>query len=177
VEWDVVPPKDRNSEATSLQTTGTAIKQLSEALQPYNRVPDVDALCLRFAVPLESSGTVVAAVADAAGVAADAPQQQAGDQEPAVQDTALNGAQVDALAALIGQVAAGQLPRDSALEIIIAAFNKDRSTADRMLGSVGRGFVPTSVSVDVNDVEPEDDQGDGFEDDGGAEVIDITEAA
>lgn len=55
-------------------------------------------------------------------------------------DSALNGAQVASLLEIVGQVAAGKLPRDSALEIIVAAYPVDRATADRILGTVGRGF-------------------------------------
>lgn len=53
VEWDVTPPKDRNSEALSLQTTATAITLLTEALAAHGRTLDVAQLCARFAVPVE----------------------------------------------------------------------------------------------------------------------------
>jgi len=52
VEWDVTPPKDRNSEATSLVSAANAIKLLSESLAASGRQVDVDALCARFGVPL-----------------------------------------------------------------------------------------------------------------------------
>lgn len=52
VEWDVTPPKDRNSEALSLQTTATAISTLTEALAAHGRQLDVAQLCARFAVPV-----------------------------------------------------------------------------------------------------------------------------
>lgn len=53
VEWDVTPPKDRASEANAMGAVATAIKGLTEALAPYGKRPDVDALCTRFGVPLE----------------------------------------------------------------------------------------------------------------------------
>jgi len=53
MEWDVTPPKDRNSEATSMVTTGNAIKGLSEALQPYGVRLDIAAITSRYAVPIE----------------------------------------------------------------------------------------------------------------------------
>lgn len=52
VEWDVTPPKDRNSEATSLIAAANAIKLLTEAVAASGRVVDVDAMCARFGVPL-----------------------------------------------------------------------------------------------------------------------------
>jgi len=53
VDWDVTPPKDRNSEAQSMVTTGTAIKQLAEALAAVNLELDVPAMCVRFAIPIK----------------------------------------------------------------------------------------------------------------------------
>ncbi len=170
VDWDVTPPKDRNSEATSLIATASALSSLTSALAAHGQVPDVEALCLRFAIPstpIKASEDEIAATDN-------------------VQTSALNGAQVESLLTVIGQVVAGQLPRDSALEIIRTAFNVDRATAEALLGEVGRGFVPTSVSVDVNDATPEDedldldsvdDDEDVDDDEGGADVIDINRRA
>jgi hypothetical protein len=52
VEWDVTPPKDRNSEATSLVVSANAITLLTAALQPYSMAPDVAAMCARFGIPI-----------------------------------------------------------------------------------------------------------------------------
>lgn len=60
-----------------------------------------------------------------------------------VQATALNGAQVTALLEIVGQVVAGLLPRQTAIEVIVSAFPIDRVQADRILGAVGRTFQPT----------------------------------
>ena len=57
--------------------------------------------------------------------------------------TALNGAQVSSLLEVILAVAQGSLPRETGVEIITAAFPVDRLTADRLMGEVGRGFVPS----------------------------------
>lgn len=74
VEWDVTPPKDRNSEATSLVTTANAITLLTDALAPHGVTVDVGALCDRFAVPV----TAVAPSADVlASVAQQKPAQEA----------------------------------------------------------------------------------------------------
>jgi hypothetical protein len=74
-----------------------------------------------------------------------------------VQETALNGAQVTALLEIVGQVVAGQLPRQTAIEVIVSAFPIDRAQADRILGDVGRTFTPTvppETDSPVEDIEP-----------------------
>ncbi len=72
----------------------------------------------------------------------DATAPVANEATPAA-ETALNGAQVQAALGIIQQVAAGQLPRDAALGMLSAFFNLDAARAEQVLGSVGRGFVPT----------------------------------
>jgi hypothetical protein len=52
VEWDVTPPKDRNSEAQSMVTAASAIKALQEALALNGQALDVAELCNRFGVPV-----------------------------------------------------------------------------------------------------------------------------
>lgn len=76
-----------------------------------------------------------AAVAAAAGV-------------PAA-DTALNGAQVQAAAAIVQQVAMRQLPRDSGVAQLVEFFNLPADKAERIMGDVGRGFfIGTEVNTD-----------------------------
>jgi len=55
-------------------------------------------------------------------------------------DTALNGAQVSAAADIVGQVALGGLPRDAGVSMLVEFFNMNRQAAERVMGSVGRGF-------------------------------------
>lgn len=52
VEWDVSPPKDRNSEATAMVTVGSAIQILTQALAPHGIIPDVQSICERAGVPV-----------------------------------------------------------------------------------------------------------------------------
>lgn len=54
-----------------------------------------------------------------------------------IQKEALNGAQVTSLVEVIKAVAAGDIPSNSAREILILAFQLDPTTADRMLPPVG----------------------------------------
>lgn len=60
----------------------------------------------------------------------------AGGAEKA-QDVALNGAQVTALVELVKSVVAGELPRDSAVAIIAAAFPLSRQQAEELIGEAG----------------------------------------
>lgn len=57
-----------------------------------------------------------------------------------VQESALNGAQVTALKDILISAAAGQLPRDSAVQLIMVAFQLDQPMAERLMGPIGRGF-------------------------------------
>lgn len=57
--------------------------------------------------------------------------------------TALNGAQVTSLLSIIEMVTLGTLPRDTAVNLINAAFPISVEQADKILGSVGQGFVAT----------------------------------
>lgn len=65
-----------------------------------------------------------------------------------VQKQALNGAQVTSLLELLNAVATGQLPRESAIELIVAAFPVDRMQAEQILGTIGQGFVPNAPTPD-----------------------------
>lgn len=159
VEWDVTPPRDRAAEAQALGATATALQQLTAALQPYGLTPDVAALALRFNVPVNKT------VEEGAAAEGAVPLETGGDAG-AAQDTALNGAQVTSLVEIMGQVAIGQLPRDTGVELISVAFNMPRDKADKLMGSVGAGFVPSSTSVDVEPVEPvEEDEAVAVDDD------------
>lgn len=61
-----------------------------------------------------------------------------------VQKQALNGAQVEALKAIVTDVANGALPPEAAREMIRASFPIDDSVVDAMLGAVD-GFTPRQV--------------------------------
>lgn len=60
VEWDVTPPKDRNSEATAMGAVGTAIKQLTEALQAHGLKPDAKMIAERFNIPVKQAEQILA---------------------------------------------------------------------------------------------------------------------
>lgn len=54
VSWDVTPPKDRNSEASSMVTVATAVQGLQLALAPYGLQLNVGVLCDRFGIPVSN---------------------------------------------------------------------------------------------------------------------------
>jgi hypothetical protein len=86
VEWDVTPPKDRNSEAQSLVTAANAIKLLNEALAGQGVQLDVRTMCERFSIPLvggsNATGNEAPTGAGAARISL-VPQSQA-DDEPQI---------------------------------------------------------------------------------------------
>lgn len=62
-----------------------------------------------------------------------------------VSEVALNGAQVTAMLEVINGVALGTLPRKSGVAILIGAFGISEETAERMMGEVGKSFVPAKI--------------------------------
>lgn len=52
MEWDVTPPKDRNSEATSMVTAANGITLMTAALQPYGAQLDIAAITTQYGIPL-----------------------------------------------------------------------------------------------------------------------------
>jgi Protein of unknown function (DUF935) len=52
VEWLTERPKDKEAEARTLAGVGAAIKQVNEALAPYDRQLDVNELGVRYGIPL-----------------------------------------------------------------------------------------------------------------------------
>ncbi|MEM9067078.1 MAG: DUF935 family protein [Myxococcota bacterium] len=63
--------------------------------------------------------------------------QQAEDPNAKDPTAALNGAQVTALLDIIERVASGQLPRDTGISVIVAAFPITRPEAEQIMGTVG----------------------------------------
>jgi len=166
VEWDVTPPKDRNAEAQSMVSTAAAFTQLTAALNEHDREIDIDTLCTRFAVPVLRKA-------------------QTGIDDTTDPTVSLNGAQLDSLLTVIDRVVRGQLPRTGAINIIAIAFNVDTATADKMLDTVGNGFVPAPLPGEGDDAFTDDegddfvggDEGDELELDEVDDVDDVSEAA
>ena len=62
------------------------------------------------------------------------------------QDTALNGAQIAALRDIVQAVAAGEIPQDTAVELIIVGFPAIGRDAARSIVSPLSGFTPASIN-------------------------------
>lgn len=52
---------------------------------------------------------------------------------------------------VITKVALGELPRDSGIAILKAAFSLTEVQAEEIMGSVGKGFTPTVKEEGAND--------------------------
>lgn len=63
------------------------------------------------------------------------------------QDAVLNGAQITAATAIVAAVAIGDMPRDAGIGQLVVLFNLESSQAEAMMGSAGKGFVPSSAAV------------------------------
>jgi|6_EtaG_2_1085325.scaffolds.fasta_scaffold00157_2 hypothetical protein len=74
--------------------------------------------------------------------AGDVAETESAPAEEKLADTALNGAQVVAAMTIVQSVAEGTLPRDAGLSMLSEFFNLPRDAAERIMGSVGRGFRP-----------------------------------
>jgi hypothetical protein len=79
----------------------------------------------------------------------DAPAAPGESTEPiaapgaAVPDVSLNGAQVEAAKAIVADVAAGLLPRESGVAMLRHFFSLPRESAEEIMGSVGESFFST----------------------------------
>jgi phage-related protein (TIGR01555 family) len=72
------------------------------------------------------------------------------------QEISLNGAQVTSMVEIVTQVAAGMLPRDSGISMLMAAFTLSSAQAEKIMGTVGHGFVPAApMEVTPNASAPE----------------------
>ena len=63
------------------------------------------------------------------------------------QDTALNGAQVQAAQGIVESVALGQLPRETGIQMLINFFNIPADLAAKLMGTVGTSFRPTDQNI------------------------------
>lgn len=64
--------------------------------------------------------------------------------------TLLNGAQIASALEIIEQLSSGQIPRDSAKQMLIEFLGIDPETAERILSNIGKGFKSK-----VNNGKPE----------------------
>jgi hypothetical protein len=157
--FDVDGPSDKSGIARAVTDAATALSAIANSFATAKAAgldigqPDLHELMLSFGIPQapepEAVAPVLELVPDTSTAPSDGEPAAPEEEEQKASDSALNGAQVSSLLEVIAQVVAGQLPRDSAIEIIKVAFNLDHGTADRLLGEVGRGFTPTPTTEAV----------------------------
>jgi hypothetical protein len=84
-------------------------------------------------------------------------EPETGDPAEAVDPaTALNGAQVTAMIEVINQVASGEMPRETGIQIIAASFPLSMEDAEAIMGDVGRGFVKSKPPIVADNEEGND---------------------
>lgn len=90
---------------------------------------------------------VQAEIGERTGVEPGSSALAAEPEKTADKEVVLNGAQVTALVSLVTSVAAGDLQRESAIPIIVAAFGLSEEQANEILADAGQGFVPASAAA------------------------------
>ena len=116
-------------------------------------------------IQLEESATVPVASAiggeGAAGgaggaVIGEAPEVDAeGNIKPGTgEQVVLNGAQVTAAQGIVSAVAIGDLPRDSGLSMLVEFFGIPYDAANRIMGTVGLGFVSATAAAAAAAAQP-----------------------
>lgn len=70
-------------------------------------------------------------------------------------NTALNGAQVQSMVTIVEAVAARQLPRETGVALIVAAFPVSPEEADQIMGEVGRTFFAQETPDPADPATPE----------------------
>lgn len=65
------------------------------------------------------------------------------------QQDALNGAQITSMVAIVQAVAAGTLPRNSGVAMLMAAFTIDETKADSIMGDAGQGFKIAATTSEL----------------------------
>jgi hypothetical protein len=88
VEWDVTPPKDRNSEAMALSAFAQAVTALTTALAPSGLAPNVQQLVDRYHVPTIRVTASIVQPADADALPAPPPSAPVTPQLPAPPEAA-----------------------------------------------------------------------------------------
>ncbi|CDG95703.1 Phage-associated protein, family (modular protein) [Xenorhabdus bovienii str. puntauvense] len=66
-------------------------------------------------------------------------------------NTNLNGAQISSMVEIVSSVAAGELPRDTGIQMLVTSYHMDSTEAERIMGSVGDGFTAKSTEGSGDD--------------------------
>ncbi len=129
----------RSQEALTIESVNAGLATPDEYRSSLGWEPMEDGKGTAFRAPLVQVPASVGPVEQKPGV-----QQGAEAGAEKAQDTALNGAQVTAMQGVLTAAAAGEIPRESAIALLTTAFPIDTATAERILGTIGKGFVPAA---------------------------------
>jgi HK97 family phage portal protein len=154
--YDNPVPEDKEQlRAENVAYVSAGIRTLDEARSLDGYEPYADGLG---ALPRVNGLPVAAAPAPTEGAAADpepADAVAAPAEVDAVQDTALNGAQVASMLAIVSQVTAGALPVDTARALIVASFpTLSEAQVSAIVGPL-ENFKPAAPPTEAKPPEPE----------------------
>lgn len=80
-----------------------------------------------------------------------------------IAETAMNGAQVTSALQIVQFVAQGQLPRATGVSMLIDFFQLEPAQAERIMGEVGKGFVPRPIDSKGAPLPPANTQASGVD--------------
>jgi hypothetical protein len=129
------PGKSIVSQRTAVETAAATLNK--DATEEWQRVTD-EQQRMRLDIPDAGGGDFIEDTPEPVppgGKTTPAPPPL---EEPAdIQKTALNGAQVASLVEVVVQVAKGELPRASGVEILAVSLNISREEAEQIIGTAG----------------------------------------
>ena len=134
-------------DAASKATGGRAVLSQRAAMRLVAPVVGVDDLDAESEALEQELGGDTAAMRDALGALASKPDAPAAAPVEAVQDTALNGAQVEALVSLAEKVTARMIPLESAVRIAMRGFQLAEADAREMLAPAAQMSAPAVPQV------------------------------
>lgn len=142
-------------DAASKATGGRAVLSQRAAMRLVAPVVGVDDLDAESEALEQELGGDTAAMRDALGALTPKPDAPAAAPVEAVQDTALNGAQVEALVSLAEKVTARMIPLESAVRIAMRGFQLAEADAREMLAPAAEMSAPAVPQPAPAPVAPE----------------------
>jgi hypothetical protein len=144
---DIETPNLAELAAYISSTVGTGVITPDDKLEEFAReaagMPQADVSTERARIEGMPMATPGAEPSDRFGVE---PESEAIAETEGIQTAALNGAQIASLQGILLAVAEGQMPRDSGVAMISSAFPLTVADAERIMGSIGRGFIQRESS-------------------------------
>lgn len=125
------------SQRTAVESAAALLNK--DATEEWQRVSD-EASRARLDLPDTGGGSFIdePATPETPETSTDHPTTPVPPPEPEdIQKTALNGAQVASLLEVVVQVAKGELPRESGIEILAVSLNVSREEAEAIIGQAG----------------------------------------